>query len=115
MAVMRLSAPPADGQSASNPQLNAYLASRSFDRAMSRSSVMSGVTVYADAHEELPLSRLSSPASGSSCPFRRRVPLSVVCCTFMRAHMRRMLSCSSNTALHRDGLQPLFVWPAVLM
>ena len=42
------------GQPAHNPQLNAYLAAGSFSRAMSRSSTMSGVTVYADAHEELP-------------------------------------------------------------
>ena len=46
-----------DGQAAHNPQLNAYLAAGSFNRAMSRASTLSGVTVYADAHEEIPESR----------------------------------------------------------
>ena len=53
-----------DGATRSNPQLDAYmadLASRSYSRAVSRNSVMSGTTVYEDALEELP------EASGAQC------------------------------------------------
>lgn len=53
-----------DGATRSNPQLDAYmadLATRSYSRAVSRNSVMSGTTVYEDALEELP------EASGARC------------------------------------------------